>query len=86
MCIDFSVSGSFGPNCQEDSIPASLLSLVRMILWGSNVKEDEIRGSSDLTISQLLMLNSKKIGKTEVIKTEDMIRPEKLLYQYILGS
>ena len=58
MCNDF--SGSFGPNCQEDSIPASLLSLVRMILWGSNVKEDEIRGSSDLTISQLLMFNSKK--------------------------
>ena len=54
-------SGSFGPKCQEESIPMSLLALVAMIINGPNIEAQSSASSMPqpiLTIAQLLMYNS----------------------------
>lgn len=53
--------GSFDTECQENSVPASLLALVSMVINGTNIKtltNDAPKVQSALTISQLLMYNS----------------------------
>ena len=59
--------GSFGWTCQKDSVPASLLALVSMVLNGPNIQEQSSSSTSQpvLTIAQLLMHNSmiRCIGK-----------------------
>ena len=59
--------GSFGKDCQDDSIPDSLKSLVRMILVGTSIKdqdeENESRQSATSTISQLMIFNCVKRSK-----------------------
>ena len=40
----FKFTGCFPAQCQEDSIPSSLKSLVSMILNGSNLKDQQKRG------------------------------------------
>ena len=53
--------GKFTDKCQEDSVPASLVALVSMILMGPNIKAQMSCKSipqSVLTISQLVMFNS----------------------------
>ena len=52
--------GSFGRTCQEDSVPASLLALVSMVLNGPNIQGQSSSSTSQpvLTIAQLLMHNS----------------------------
>jgi hypothetical protein len=57
----FKFSGSFTSKCQEDSVPASLKSLIAMIINGTNLKDQEKHDSqSCLTISQTILFNSKK--------------------------
>ena len=54
-------TGSFESNCQENSVPASLLSLVNMVLNGPNIEaqaQSSTTGQSALTISQLLQYNT----------------------------
>jgi hypothetical protein len=54
-------NGSFGPKCQEGSVPVSLLALVAMVLNGPNIKTQSPSSAMPqpvLTISQLLMHNS----------------------------
>lgn len=56
-----SFNGSFDTECQENSVPASLLALVSMVINGTNIKtltNDTPKVQSALTISQLLMYNS----------------------------
>ena len=56
-------SVSFGAKCQEDSVPASLLALVAMVLNGPNIEAKSSTSAvpqTVLTISQLLMHNSSK--------------------------
>ena len=56
----YSFSGSFGSDCQAKSVPASVLSLVKMILYGPNTEEQECSSGKEqavLTISQLLQFN-----------------------------
>ena len=56
-------SGSFGAKCQEDSILASLLALVAMVLNGPNIEAQSSTSTlpqTVITISQLLMHNSSK--------------------------
>lgn len=55
-----SFSGSFPDHCQEESIPSTLKSLISMILVGKNLKHQEKKSQPCLTISQLLVFNSKK--------------------------
>ena len=57
----FSFSGTFLQECQETSVPASLKTLVSMILNRVNLKEQQhIESQPCLTISQTTLFNSKK--------------------------
>ncbi|KAG5875930.1 hypothetical protein JTB14_017498 [Gonioctena quinquepunctata] len=57
----FKFSGCFPAQCQEDSLPASLKSLVSMMLNGSSLQDQEKRDSQAcLTIGQCIVYNSKK--------------------------
>ena len=60
----FHFDGSFKPECQQNSVPTSLLSLVNMILKGPNIEQqskiDTVGTSAALSISQLLMFNRVK--------------------------
>ena len=54
-------NGSFEANCQENSVPPSLVSLVNMILYGPNIEmqaSTSSKAQAGLTISQLLQYNS----------------------------
>ena len=53
-------SGSFDTQCQEKSVPVSLLALVSMVLYGTNITIQTSSASMPqpaLTLSQLLMYN-----------------------------
>ncbi|KAK3730385.1 hypothetical protein QZH41_004674 [Actinostola sp. cb2023] len=57
----YSFTGSFEPHSQANSIPASLLSFVNMVLYGPNIEtqtHSSSKGQAGLTISQLLQYNS----------------------------
>lgn len=57
----FTFNGSFPSKCQEESVPPSLKLFVSMLINGRNLKNQDTRDSqSCLTISQLMMYNSKK--------------------------
>ena len=61
MCkVKQNFDGSFGRTYQKDSVPASLLALVSMVLNGPNIQEQSSSSTSQpvLTIAQLLMHNS----------------------------
>ena len=54
-------SGSFDAQCQEESVPTSLLALMAMVLYGPSIKTQSSSASLPqpaVTISQLLMFNS----------------------------
>jgi len=54
--------GAFGPNCQEESVPKSLLALISMMLEGPNI-EDQSRlpvVPGAVQISQLIVFNTVK--------------------------
>lgn len=54
-------SGTFSEKCQEDSVPASLKSLVAMLINGTNLTDqDKCESQPCLTISQTILFNSKK--------------------------
>ena len=57
---ELSFKGSFHSGCQKDSVPRSLLVLVRMILEGPNIPPDESEDAlsqTALSIAQLLLFN-----------------------------
>ena len=61
----FSFNGSFDTNCEEDSVPKSLLTLVKMILIGPNIESQKASDSSKraaLSIAQLMKYTSKGKG------------------------
>ena len=69
----YSFSGSFEPNCQSKSVPASLLSLVKMILYGPNIVEQACSSGkiqAALTISQLLQYNTHVRCRDKEVKQE----------------
>ena len=56
-----SFNGTFDSQCQESSVPNSLLALVSMILYGPNIKTQSSYSSKSqaaLTLSQLLTFNT----------------------------
>ena len=61
-----SFTGTFKKNCQNDSIPQCLYSLVNMILHGPNIQKQAGNKSTQatLTISQLLQFNSYITNRT----------------------
>ena len=69
----YSFSGSFEPDCQAKSVPASLLSLVKMILYGPNIVEQACSSGkvqAALTISQLLQYNTRVRCRDKEVKQE----------------
>ena len=69
----YSFSGSFGSDCQAKSVPASVLSLVKMILYGPNIEEQEYSSGKEqaaLTIAQLLQFNIRARCRDEEVKRE----------------
>ena len=60
MMIENSFDGSFGQDCQHNSVAKSLLSLVNMILYGPNIKTQANNANATqagLSISTLLQYN-----------------------------
>ena len=68
----YSFSG-FRPDCQAKLVPASLLSLVKMILYGPNIVEQACSSGkvqAALTISQLLQYNTRVRCRNKEVKQE----------------
>lgn len=64
----FVFDGSFPRDCQEKSVPTSLKTLVSMLLYGTNLKDQEALNSQEcLSISQMLFLNCKKNTKSKCV-------------------
>ena len=58
---EFHFDGSFPSNCQIVSVPSSLKVLISMLLNGSNIAQgNAVESQATLTISQLIVFNSKK--------------------------
>ena len=61
-------NGSFSKDCQKTAVPDVLLSLIRMILEGPNIKHQASsksgRSSAACVISQLLIFNSVKLNSS----------------------
>ena len=69
----YTFDGSFEPNCQANSVPASLVSLVNMILYGPNIEMQAStlsNAQAGLTISQLLQYNSYHRRRDGAVKQE----------------
>jgi hypothetical protein len=74
----FNFSGSFTTECQETSTPASLKSLISMIMSGLNIENTETQDSQPcLTVCQTIPLNTKerkgrsKTGQTRHSKSRE---------------
>ena len=68
----YSFDGTFGKDCQSQSVPGLLLSLVKMILSGSSIKKDSDHineAQAALTIAQLLQYNSLFRRSSSVLKS-----------------
>ena len=68
----YSFNGTFGKDCQSQSVPGLLLSLVKMILSGSSIKKDSDhinKAQAALTIAQLLQYNSSFRRSSSVLKS-----------------
>ncbi|CAG9822112.1 unnamed protein product [Phaedon cochleariae] len=73
----FKFSGYFPAECQEDSLPASLKSLVSMILVGSNLQDQVKRDSQAcLTIGQCIVYNSGTKMSHSTLKARHSKEPE----------
>ncbi len=64
-------NGSFGENCQKESVPKRLLALVNMVLEGPNIKDQILECSTQaaLSITQLLKFNSVKHTRSQIDTT-----------------
>lgn len=63
-------NGTFTDDCQQRSVPSSLLTLVSMILHGSSImNEVNYQSQAALSLSQLLLHNSVRHMKTESTDT-----------------
>ena len=57
----YQFSGSFPTGCEESSVPASLKSLVSSLIYGPNIKDQNVINSQTcLSICQLILFNSKE--------------------------
>ena len=68
----YSFNGTFGKDCQSQSVPGLLLSLVKMILSGSSIKKDSDHINNTqaaLTVAQLLQYNSSFCSSSSVLKS-----------------
>ena len=82
LSVDTTFSGSFAVDCQRDITPITN-QLVSMILYGPNIKDKAGERQSCLTISQLLLFNSKKRGKPSSTQNRHSSEREPPLPLYI---
>ena len=82
LSVDTSFSGAFLPNCQRNITPITS-QLVSMILYGSNIEDEAEESQACLTISQLLLFNSKKQGKQSSAQNRHCLEREPPLPLYI---
>ena len=71
LAMKYNFDGSFVRNCQAESVPASLVSLVNMILYGPNIEtqaSNSSKAQAGLTISQLLQYNSYLRRRGDVVR------------------
>lgn len=71
LAMKYNFDGSFDRNCQAESVPASLVSLVNMILYGPNIEtqaSNSSKAQAGLTISQLLQYNSYLRRRGDVVR------------------
>ena len=80
----FRFTGSFTPNCQEDSVPASLKSPVSMILNGTGLDDQDRHVSQPcLTIAQTMLFNTKKRASDHDVQTRHTLLHEPPLPIYL---
>ena len=68
------LNGSFGENCQQESVPKRLLALVNMVLEGPSIKDQIQECSTQLhfPIAQVLKFNSVKHTRSQVDTTSSV--------------
>ncbi len=77
----FTFSGAFQPECQEKSVPASLKSLVSMLLNGANLKgQDSQESRPCLTICQTILFNTKKKSSSTSLRHSAAREPPLPIY------
>ena len=83
----FHFNGSFPSNCQQESLPTTLKSLITMLLEGADMMEqDSAESQACLTVSQMLLFNCKKTKKrhsTTAAKVRHSLEYEPPLPLYI---
>ena len=81
----FTFNGYFPKDCQKDSVPTSLRSLISMTLNGLDIKDqDKSESQSCLTISQTIIFNTKsRVYKSKTSKTRHTLSREQLLPLYL---
>ena len=68
---NFHFTGTFPPNCQEDSIPTNRKYFISMLLNGSSIKnQDSVESQSSLTICQTILFNCKRISPRQQLATQ----------------
>lgn len=78
---NFTFAGTFEESCEEQSIPASLLATVKVLLYGSSVTSNCQTIKPALTICQLILLNHhKKTPKANVFRHNKSLEPPLPLY------
>ena len=77
----FQFSGSFFPDCQQDSVPTNLKYLVSMLLNGSSIKDqDSAESQSSLSISQAILFNCRKKSVKTSSRHSKIFEPPLPLY------
>ena len=56
--VDISFNGKFSPECQRNLVPASLLSIVGMLIKGPTTKIDPSNNQACVSVSQRIVFNS----------------------------
>lgn len=82
-------TGSFEENCQEKSVPHSLLALVNMVLEGPSIKDQICKHSTpaSLSIAQIMKYNCVKHVRKQgdIAHLSDTAQHKKCLFQSTLG-
>ncbi|CAC5367122.1 unnamed protein product [Mytilus coruscus] len=82
----YSFTGTFNDSCQQESVPQTLVSLVRMILGGPNIETQSsniVESQTTLTISQLLQFNCAVRRRKDAAATYHTLERKPLLPIYL---
>ncbi|CAC5372616.1 unnamed protein product [Mytilus coruscus] len=80
MATSSKFNGTVAADCQEKSVPRSLLTLVNMLLYGPDIKTDYF-SQETLSIAQMLIFNSNKR-----IQVQQTCKIKRNTFTYVLGN